>query len=282
LGENPEFRAKDENVASPIAPRRELKDIGYELFIGALSVLSILNMFLIYAFANDADLQVVLETMNAIFMPIFLGDFLYRLRTAPSRSGYFWRGFGWADLLSSLPFPQFKILRVFRLWRVIPLMKTFGLRNLVREFVANRAANALLTVAFLVVCLLEFGALAVLSAESRSSSANITDASDALWWVYVTITTVGYGDQYPVTNAGRLVGVIVMTAGVGLFGTLTAFLANKFLAPPAQKEAPVPAPAPADANSAKARLAELQRDLEAQEQAAAALRAKVEEIQKLL
>jgi hypothetical protein len=175
---------------------------------------------------------------------------------------------------------RYPILRVFRLWRVIRLMRNFGLRNLVREFVADRAGNALLTVVFLVFCVLEFGSLAVLSAEKSSPNANITNASDAIWWAYVTITTVGYGDQFPVTNAGRLVGVLVMTAGVGLFGTLSGFLANTFLTPAKKKAEPVAAPA--YANSPKAQLAELKRMMMAQEQAAADLRAKLEEIDKLL
>jgi voltage-gated potassium channel Kch len=258
---------------------RELKNVGYEIFIGLLSILSILNLVLQLVF-RDPSMDTVVLVMNAFFMPIFLGDFLYRLFTTESKSGYFFRNFGWADLLSSLPFAQFKILRVFRLWRVIRLMRNFGMRNLVREFVADRAGNALLTVVFLVFCVLEFGALAVLSAERASPDANITNASDAIWWAYVTITTVGYGDQFPVTNAGRIVGVLVMTAGVGLFGTLSGFLANTFLTPPKKKEEP-PA-APAEAGGPKAQLAELRRMLDVQEQAAADLRAKLDEIDKLL
>jgi len=258
---------------------RELKNVGYEIFIGLLSILSILNLVLQLVF-RDPSMDTVVLVMNAFFMPIFLGDFLYRLFTAESRFGYFFRNFGWADLLSSLPFAQFKILRVFRLWRVIRLMRNFGLRNLVREFVADRAGNALLTVVFLVFCVLEFGSLAVLSAERSSPNANITNASDAIWWAYVTITTVGYGDQFPVTNVGRLVGVLVMTAGVGLFGTLSGFLANTFLTPPKKKEEQVEAPAAA--NDPKAQLAELKRMIMAQEQAAADLRAKLDEIDKLL
>jgi voltage-gated potassium channel Kch len=258
---------------------RELKNIGYEVFIGLLSILSILNMVLQVVF-KDPSMDTVVLVMNAFFMPIFLGDFFYRLFTAESKSGYFFRNFGWADLLSSLPFPQFKILRVFRLWRVIRLMRNFGLRNLVREFVADRAGNALLTVVFLVFCVLEFGSLAVLSAERSSANANITNASDALWWAYVTITTVGYGDQFPVTSVGRLVGVLVMTAGVGLFGTLSGFLANTFLTPPKKREEP--AAAPADAADPKARIAEIQRMLEAQAQVTADLKTKLEEVSKLL
>ncbi len=218
--------------------------------------------------------------MNAIMTPIFLGDFFYRFFTTESKSGYFFRNFGWADLLSSLPFPNFKILRLFRLWRVIRLFRKFGVRNLAHEFITHRAENALLTVVFLVLCVLQFGALAILRAELQSPDANIGSASDAVWWVFVTITTVGYGDRFPVTNTGRIIGVLVMIAGVGLFGTLSGFLANQFLTPPAAKEEE--AVVYADPNDPKARIAELRQMLEAQEQAAADLRAKLEEIDQLL
>ena len=211
--------------------------------------------------------------------PIFFGDFLYRLFTADKKSEYFFRRFGWADLLSSLPFQQLKIFRVFRIWRVIRLFLEFGVRNLVKEFITHRAENALLTVGFLVLCVLEFGSLAVLKAESASPDANITNASDAFWWAYVTITTVGYGDKYPVTNWGRIVGIFVMTAGVGLFGTLSGYLANTFLTPPKPKEEK---PSSEQPDNPKARLAELQRMLEAQEQSTAAIKAKLAEIGELL
>ena len=258
----------------------ELKSIGYEMFIGALSLLSIFNLALSITLKQDQSLEYVVLVMNAIFMPIFLGDFFYRFFTTGSKSAYFFRNFGWADLLSSLPLPQTKILRVFRLWRVIRLVRNFGLRNLAREFLDNRAANALLTVVFLVFCVLEFGSLAVLKAESTSPDANITNASSAIWWTYVTITTVGYGDRYPVTNAGRLVGIFVMTAGVGLFGTLSGFLANSFLSP--AKRRPEESAKGADANDPKARIAEMRSMLELQEQAMSDLKTKLEEVSKLL
>lgn len=256
---------------------QELKPIGYELFIGALSVLSIFNLLFLYL-VNDPDIANVIYIINGFMMPIFLGDFFYRLFTTSSKSGYFLRNFGWADLLSSLPFPQLKILRMFRLWRVIRLFKRFGARHLLNEFVQHRAENALLLVIFLVMCVLEFGAMAVLKAENKSPDANITSASDAIWWAYVTITTVGYGDRYPTTNWGRIVGVLVMTAGVGLFGTLAGFLSGKLLNPPAKKKAP----ATSESNDPKSRIAELKQMIEAQEQTTAELRAKLDEIDALL
>jgi voltage-gated potassium channel len=267
-------------MAKKTTRSKELKNMGYEMFIGALSILSIVNMALSLLYQQDLNLQYVVLIMNAVFMPIFFADFCYRFFTAESKTGYFFRNFGWADLLSSLPFPQLKILRMFRLWRVIRLVRNFGLGNMVRELVENRAANALLTVVFLVFCVLEFGSLAVLSAEEYASGANITNASSALWWTFVTITTVGYGDRYPVTNAGRLVGVFVMIAGVGLFGTLSGFLANTFLSPRKKKEEP--AVAPAEPNDPKARLAEIRRMLDEQEKATADLKAKLDEIDNLL
>ncbi len=97
----------------------------------------------------------------------------------------------------------------------------------------------------------------------------------------MTITTVGYGDRYPVTNAGRLVAMLVMIAGVGLFGTLSGFLANQFLTPPAPRSQDASAEELAS-NDPKARIAELKRMLEAQEEATATLRAKFDEIETLL
>jgi voltage-gated potassium channel Kch len=252
---------------------RELKNIGYEMFIGALSILSILNFGLSLFFADHVDLQTVLAILNAVVTPIFMADFLYRFFTARSRSRYFWLGFGWADLLSSLPFPQLKIMRIFRLIRVIRLLLEFGARRLFAEFISKRAQNALLTVAFLVLCIVEFGSLAILFAEQGAPDANITDASDALWWVFVTITTVGYGDYFPVTDSGRLIGIVVMIGGVGLFGTLSGYLANAFLAPGKPKTAPA-----SDLPDHKARLAELQQMLEEHERSAAAIRVRLAEL----
>jgi voltage-gated potassium channel Kch len=173
----------------------------------------------------------VLTVMDLILSFIFLGDFTYRLFTAPTRRGYFFGQLGWLDLLSSLPLPQVKIFRLFRVVRVVRLLRAVGPRRFFDAVLRDRAGSALLVVVFLALLLLEFGATLMLAIEIRAPDSNIKDASDALWYVYVTVTTVGYGDRFPVTNAGRVVGVLIMTVGVGLFGTLTGFLANAFVSP---------------------------------------------------
>jgi voltage-gated potassium channel len=222
--------------------RKELKSPGYEIFIGVLSVLSILNLVLIYVFADEPSLQTVLYVMNGLLSAIFLGDFIFRLSTAPSRGAYFFKHFGWADLLASLPFPQLKILRIFRLVRVYRLMRDVGPRNILRTLVRDRAGSALLILLLMGILVLQFGSLLMLYFEQYAPGANITSASDALWYTIVTISTVGYGDQYPVTDAGRLWGSVIIVIGVGIFGTFTGYLANLFLSPrkgdKAQAEAP--------------------------------------------
>src|SRR4051794_635226 len=123
-------------------PRSELKGTGYEIFIGVLSILSILNLILILV-VHEESLDVVLTAMNVLFSIIFLADFTYRIFTAPSALSYFFRHFGWADLLASLPFAQFKILRVFRLARVYRLLRKVGPRTVGRTLLRDRAGSAL-------------------------------------------------------------------------------------------------------------------------------------------
>jgi voltage-gated potassium channel len=229
------------------AARAELKNTAYEIFIGALSILSIVNLLLVYAVAGDSALELVLSVMNALFSAIFLGDFLYRIFTAPSAMRYFFRGFGWADLLASLPFPQFKILRLFRLLRVFRLLRELGPRTVWTTLIHDRANSALMTLLLMGILVLQFGSISILYVEEDADGANITTASDALWYTVVTISTVGYGDQYPVTNAGRLIGTLIIVVGVGIFGTFTGYLANLFLGPrkaadEAETDAEPPAP----------------------------------------
>jgi voltage-gated potassium channel len=214
----------------------ELGNTGYEIFIAALSVLSLVNIVLA-ALLRDEATQTVVYTLDGLLSVVFLIDFLVRLRRAPSRVDYVFRQFGWADLLASLPFPQVKILRIFRLVRVARLLRRYGARNVGRSLIKDRAGSALLTLLLIGIVVLEFGSLVMLILERNAPGANITTASDALWYVIVTMSTVGYGDQYPVSNAGRELGTFIIVIGVGIFGTLTGYLANLFLAPRDEGEA---------------------------------------------
>jgi len=76
----------------------------------------------------------------------------------------------------------------------------------------------------------------ILEVEENAPGSNIRTAEDAIWWSYVTITTVGYGDKYPVTTEGRIIAAVLMTVGVGLLGTFTGFLASWFVSEEKEEE----------------------------------------------
>lgn len=216
-----------------MAPRnrnQELKGLSYEFFILAITILAIVNIFIIWLTPSQAMDQ-VLKVVNFSLSFLLMADFLYRLFTSPSKLGYFFKGFGWLDLLGSLPFTGVQLFRLFRAIRIIRLLVDYGEVSIGKEFRRDRAASSLALVSFLVILLLQFGSYLIIGIESPSSFANITTPFDAIWWVFVTITTVGYGDKFPVTSSGRIIGTLVIIIGVVLFSVLTAFIASRFNAP---------------------------------------------------
>jgi voltage-gated potassium channel len=213
---------------------RDLKDPGYEIFIAMVSVLSVINLVIEYLPGVGSNARNVVESINLALTLIFIFDFTYRIVTARSRSYYFFRDWGWADLAACIP--MFRILRFFRIVKAYKSITRIGIDNIILTLSRKRAEFAVYILVFSGLVILEFGSYLVLLAESQAPDANILTSGDALWWAYVTITTVGYGDKYPVTPAGRLVGICVMTAGVGVFATFAGYVANKLLIPEKKEE----------------------------------------------
>jgi voltage-gated potassium channel Kch len=211
----------------------------YELFIVALSMLSLLNIGLLVLPLDD-DTKGIIMVLDAIMCLVFLADFAQRLLRAPSKRTYFFRRLGWLDLLGSLPAPGLRLFRIARVVHLVRDLRRKGGRRMVREISTGRAEAALFLVLLLVFINLEFATMLVLAFEQHASGADITSAGDALWWGIVTMTTVGYGDFAPVSNGGRFVGAYLMIVGVGLFGVIAAFAANIFLSPRAHKTGSAP------------------------------------------
>jgi voltage-gated potassium channel Kch len=257
-------------TAVEAAPDTDVKATSYELFIGAISVLSLINLVL-YVLPLDADARRVIVALDLFLALILLTDFCYRLISAPRRAHYFLKEGGWADLLGSMPLVEFRVARLFRVVRVIQHHRRYGVRRAVRSLVRDPAGSVLAFVAFFGVLVVEIASLTILEAEGTQGGANIITASDALWWSVVTIATVGYGDRYPVSNAGRLIGVALMIAGVSLFSVFTGYLANRFIRPADR----------GDITQFTAEIAEIRRLLAEQEAGRAALEAKLEAITEL-
>lgn len=121
----------------------------------------------------------------------------------------------WLALLALL-LPAFRALRVLRVVIV--------LRGL-QPFLRTRSSRVGTIVGVTFPLILYTAALSVLEAERYAEGANITNFLDALWWAIASVTTVGYGDRFPVTADGRLIATFLMVIGIGLFSALTALLA---------------------------------------------------------
>ncbi len=259
--------------------RREKLDFGYELFIAAISVLSVFNMVLLYIPGVDPDALHVVSIINTVLTLLFIYDFSLRIATAPDRSFYFIRDYGWADLLAVIP--QFRIFRLFRIFKAYRLVHKYGTRYILTYLAHNRAQSALYILILMVTLIIESGAFLVLQAERMSPDANILNASDAIWWAYVTITTVGYGDRFPTTNAGRLVGVMVMTTGVAVFATFAGLISSKLLGPAEEEEKP-PEESPAGKDQAAICLAEVNHLLTEREKVDTEIAARLGRLEQLL
>jgi voltage-gated potassium channel len=256
---------------------QSIKNSNYELFILALSGYSLVNLVLLWLPAPQ-QMKDVVRVVDFTLCLIFMGDFLYRLLRAPGKRAYVVNEYGWLDFLGSLPFPGLRLARLFRVVWAGRLLRKDNLPGVLRVFLRRRAEGTLLVVAFLILVAIEWASYVVLLFESADTKANIKTAGDALWWAYVTIATVGYGDRYPVTTPGRLVGVVLISAGVSLYAVLTAYLANLFLTPPKPEEKPQLDTLPTDP---QARVVALRQLLAEHEKTAAALREDLAEMEKL-
>jgi voltage-gated potassium channel len=174
----------------------------------------------------DADVRSYLTVVSWTVWAAFAADLAVRLMLSDDRRRY--ATSHWYDMaLVVLP-----VLRPLRLLRLLALVRVLD-----RSASANLAGRVLVYVSGVTVLAVGLGALAVLDAERDVEGANLTTFGDALWWASTTVTTVGYGDRFPVTLEGRLIAVALMLVGIGLVGAVTASVATWILGRVAEERA---------------------------------------------
>ncbi|MEQ1750026.1 MAG: ion transporter [Prosthecobacter sp.] len=196
--------------------------------LACLSIYVLAALIVNMAFDLPHEIQSILHLADTSLCLVFLADFLRRLLTAPSKMEYL--KWGWIDLLASIPSVDAlrwgRVVSVTRLLMVLRAVRSGRALLRVLRHDPGRAviaATLLTTTLLMITC-----SILILTVETAEKS-NIKNGYDALWWSLTTITTVGYGDHFPVTAKGRLVGALLMGAGITLFATFTAFISAKIM-----------------------------------------------------
>jgi voltage-gated potassium channel len=207
-----------------------LNELGpFQLIILTLSLFVLGLLVVELTFDLPAETSRVLRWIDNVVCGLFFIDFVVRFRRAESKLQFM--KWGWIDLLASIPEVEaLRWGRLFRVLRIVRMMRAVKSLRLIFDmlFMHNRASGgvaSVFTIAFLMLSLSTVGILLV----ERVPEANIKTAEDAAWWSITTVTTVGYGDRYPVTLPGRVIAAALMFTGVGLFGTLSGVVASFFL-----------------------------------------------------
>lgn len=214
----------------------------YNIFVLVLTLFS-LAIMVVLVLPLDQDTRDLLTVYDNVICLIFLADFAMNLAGSRPKRAYFLGQRGWLDLLGSIPsfgfLPFTALFRLARLSRLARIRRLLGGKNrkaFVADVLANRGQYATFITILAAGMVLVVASVLVLQFESVDPDANIQTGGDALWWAIVTITTVGYGDRFPVTLLGRLTGFSVMIAGVGIIGALASILASLLVPPPKEPE----------------------------------------------
>lgn len=222
----------------------------------AILVLSVLSLGAIAAdslLPLPVEISRLLQWVDLLACAAFFVDFVIRFRAAESKMAFM--KWGWIDLLASVP--NIEVLRVGRFVRILRVLRLLrgiqSLRRLVNVLFGRSQQGGVTSVAMIMFLLIVVSSTAILWFE-RGDGANIRTAGDAVWWSVTTVTTVGYGDRYPVTPEGRAIAGALMVCGVGLFGALSGIVASLFLGQRAEQDAML-----SEIKAMRAELAKLQR-----------------------
>ena len=213
-------------------PSTRDKPHSFNLFVAVSGIIAL--TLLIWRLTLNPEGQTVqlIDMFDLGICAIFFCDFLYNLYHAKKKLTYLFT-WGLVDLLASVPASQFATTTIIHtmhwphLFRIVQGVRAIkSLHAIIRAVQADRR-SAMVVSGFLIAEVTIVGCcFAVLQFESQDPNANITNAADVLWWSVVTMSTVGYGDFYPVTVGGRFMAALLMFVGIGLFAMMAGLFAD--------------------------------------------------------
>ena len=164
---------------------------------------------------------------------IFMVDVLVRWRRMGWSKKY-WK-WGWLDVLASIPLDgAFRALQAIRIYRFVRLARIiYKFKGITTGTTLNEKILAMPGITLVMIL---FSTTLIVEVERKAPNALIKNGGDAVWWALSTITTVGYGDIYPVTTEGRFIAAGLMMVGIALFGSISAFVTSKIILPREERD----------------------------------------------
>ncbi len=200
----------------------------FDLAMMLLSLLSVVIVLLMTFGQLDTETNRLLFYIDTTICMIFMVNFFVGLVRA--RNKRFYLRHHWIDFIASIPaIEALRIARVFQILRVIRLLRMS--HSMLMPLLKQRKQTTLACLLVAMVTILTFASILILLVENGVEGANIQTAEQAIWWALVTISTVGYGDYYPVSTAGHVIGALVIVSGVSFFGVISGYMASIFVAP---------------------------------------------------
>ena len=205
----------------------------FELAMMLLSFISVILIVLMAFVPMASETKRLLFLIDTGICVIFLLHFFVGLINARDKKYYLKHH--WIDFVASIPaIEPLRIARVFQILRVIRLIRMT--RSIISVLLKQRRQATLASLMLAMVTIIALSSVVILLVENGAPNANIQSAEDAVWWSLVTISTVGYGDYYPVTTVGHVIGGIVIVCGVSFFGVISGYMASIFVAPDEEEQ----------------------------------------------
>lgn len=231
-------------------------DVASRLFDIVIAAAILLNLFIIFfeTFDVSARYLPVLDVIELVTVVIFTAEYILRLIVAdqayPEKKTYFaavmafvFSLYGIIDLLSFLPywlmmfFPAaavpsgivaFRMLRVVRILRLFRINRYYDAFNVITDVIKQKK-NQILSAVFIILMLVLASSIIMYNLEHNAQPEQFRNAFSGIWWAVSTLLTVGYGDIYPVTAAGRFVGIVLAFLGVGIVAIPTGIISAGFV-----------------------------------------------------
>ena len=174
-----------------------------------------------------------LEVVELLVVAVFSVEYVLRLAAARPMRSYAFSFFGTIDLAAILPFylaagldlQSLRAVRLLRLFRALKLVRySAAITRINRAFVIAREELILFACATMLI--LYFAAVGIYYFEHEAQPEAFSSVFDGLWWAVATLTTVGYGDVFPVTAGGRFFTFIVLITGLGVVAVPTGLIAS--------------------------------------------------------